>query len=152
MNGLKGISVVTNKTIPCECELTGFHCVFRENNPIGIRESRENDKIDSKNEFDRIKDTQERTGYLINIHSTEILDEDRRLVAALDLFFIQMDGSRFKASVVYEPYFLVLPQPEQPLEVARYLQKKYTSQLTRIEHIKKEDLDIANHSVNSNIF
>lgn len=124
-----------------------MYYVSSDNNSIGIRESRENDKIDSKYGFDRIKDTQERTGYLINMHSTEILDEDRRLVAALDLFFIQMDGSRFKASVVFEPYFLVLPNPEQSLEVARYLQKKFTGHLSRIEHIKKEDLDMHNHLI-----
>lgn len=81
------------------------------------------------------------------MHSTEILDEDRRLVAALDLFFIQMDGSRFKASVVYEPYFLVLPSAEHSLEVARYLQKKFTGHLTKIEHIKKDDLDMPNHLI-----
>lgn len=114
-------------------------------NDIGYRESRENDKIDSKFGFDRVKDTQERTGYLINMHSTEILDEDRRLVAALDLFFIRMDGSRFKVSVVYQPYLLILPRPDQTLEVARYLGKKYAGQVARIEHIKKEDLDLANH-------
>lgn len=81
------------------------------------------------------------------MHSTEILDEDRRLVAALDLFFIQMDGSRFKASVVYEPYFLVLPSAQHSLEVARYLQKKFTGHLSKIEHIKKDDLDMANHLI-----
>lgn len=118
-----------------------------DSNVLGIRESRENDKIDSKYGFDRVKDTQERTGYLINMHSTEILDEDRRLVAALDLFFIQMDGSRFKASVVYEPYFLVLPSAEHSLEVARYLEKKFTGHLTKIEHIKKDDLDMPNHLI-----
>lgn len=122
-----------------------FFC--SENNAAGIRESRENDKIDSKYGFDRIRDTQERTGYLINMHSTEILDEDRRLVAALDLFFIQMDGSRFKASVVYEPYFMVLPLKGHSIEVARYLGKKYAGTLARIEHIQKEDLDLSNHLI-----
>lgn len=79
------------------------------------------------------------------MHSNELLDEDRRLVAALDLFFIKMDGSRFKVSVVFQPYLLVLPKAGQSLEVARYLGKKYAGQLSRIEHIKKEDLDLANH-------
>lgn len=79
------------------------------------------------------------------MHSTEILDEDRRLVAALDLFFIRMDGSRFKVSVVYQPYLLILPRADQSLEVARYIGKKYAGQVARIEHIKKEDLDLANH-------
>lgn len=79
------------------------------------------------------------------MHSNEMLDEDRRLVAALDLFFIKMDGSRFKVSVVYQPYLLVMPQANQSLEVARFLGKKYAGQLSKIEHIKKEDLDLANH-------
>lgn len=35
----------------------------------GYREARENDQIDSKFGFDRVKDGRERTGYLINIHS-----------------------------------------------------------------------------------
>lgn len=106
---------------------------------------RENDKIDSKYGFDRVKDTQERTGYLINMHTNEVLDEDRRLVAALDLFFIKMNGSRFKVSVVFQPYFLVLPNEGQSLEVARYLGKKYAGSVLRIEHIRKEDLDLHNH-------
>lgn len=79
------------------------------------------------------------------MHSTEILDEDRRLVGALDLFFIKMDGSRFKVSVVFQPYLLILPKAGQSLEVARYLGKKYAGQLSRIEHINKEDLDLPNH-------
>lgn len=79
------------------------------------------------------------------MHSTEILDEDRRLVAALDMFFIKMDGNRFKVSLVFQPYLLVLPKTGQSLEVARFLGKKYAGQLSRIEHIKKEDLDLANH-------
>lgn len=38
-------------------------------NEAGYRQSRENDKIDSKYGFDRVKDSVERTGYLINMHS-----------------------------------------------------------------------------------
>ncbi|KAJ6622010.1 DNA polymerase epsilon catalytic subunit 1 [Pseudolycoriella hygida] len=113
----------------------------------GFRESQENDKIDSKYGFDRVKDSKERTGYLINMHSTDILDEDRRLVSALDLFFIQMDGARFKISVVFQPYILVRTQEGKLLEVSRYLSKKYEGKITKIEHIKKEDLDLPNHLI-----
>lgn len=79
------------------------------------------------------------------ILQTDILDEDRRLVSALDLFFIQMDGSRFKATVVFQPYFLVRTLEGKMLEVSRYLGKKYEGKITKIEHIKKEDLDLPNH-------
>ena len=58
-----------------------------------VKESRENDIIDSKYGFDRLS-TGERTGFLINMHSSEIIDEDRRLLAAVDYYFIQDDGSR----------------------------------------------------------
>lgn len=78
---------------------------------------------------------------------TEILDEDRRLVAALDLFFIQMDGSRFKCTVAYKPYILIRPDEKQSHEVARFLSRKYSGQLANVEHISKEDLDLANHLV-----
>ncbi|XP_043653722.1 DNA polymerase epsilon catalytic subunit 1 [Drosophila teissieri] len=114
-------------------------------NEAGYRQSRENDKIDSKYGFDRVKDSQERTGYLINMHSNEVLDEDRRLIAALDLFFIQMDGSRFKCTVAYQPYLLIRPEDNMHLEVARFLGRKYSGQISGLEHITKEDLDLPNH-------
>ncbi|EDW38877.1 GL13784 [Drosophila persimilis] len=114
-------------------------------NEAGYRQSRENDKIDSKYGFDRVKDSQERTGYLINMHANEVLDEDRRLIAALDLFFIQMDGSRFKCTVAYKPYLLVRPDDNMHLEVARFLGRKYSGQIASLEHISKEDLDLPNH-------
>lgn len=36
---------------------------------VGYRVSKENDKIDRMYGFERVKDTKERTGYLINMHS-----------------------------------------------------------------------------------
>ena len=61
---------------------------------VRLKDSRENDIIDSKYGFDRMS-VGEKTGYLINMHSTEILDDDKRLMAAVDYFFIQEDGSRW---------------------------------------------------------
>ncbi|KAM8707435.1 hypothetical protein ACLKA7_011510 [Drosophila subpalustris] len=114
-------------------------------NEAGYRQSRENDKVDAKYGFDRVKDSVERTGYLINMHANEVLDDDRRLVAALDMFFIQMDGTRFKCTVAYKPYFLIRPEENMHLEVARFLGRKYSGQLASLEHVNKEDLDLANH-------
>lgn len=42
-------------------------------NELNYKTSRENDVIDSKYGFDRIKDGYERTGYLINMHSVSLL-------------------------------------------------------------------------------
>lgn len=41
----------------------------------GYRTSRENDKLDRMYGFERVKDTQERTGYLINMHSVSIMPQ-----------------------------------------------------------------------------
>lgn len=40
-----------------------------KSNEASYRISRENDIIDTKYGFDRVKDSNERTGYLINMHS-----------------------------------------------------------------------------------
>lgn len=56
-----------------------------------------------------------------------------------------MDNARFKVTVVFQPYFLILPRDGQSLEVARYIGKKYAGRVARIEHVIKEDLDLANH-------
>ena len=56
-----------------------------------------------------------------------------------------MDGSRYKATVVYEPYLLLITKKGLSLEVARYISKKYAGQITSVEHIEKEDLDLPNH-------
>ena len=60
---------------------------------VRVKESRENDIIDSKYGFDRMG-VGEETAYLINMHSTEIIDDDKRLMAAVDYYFIQEDGAR----------------------------------------------------------
>jgi len=58
-----------------------------------------------------------------------------------------MNASRFKVSVVYQPYFLVLPQQQQIHEVLTYLQRKYGGNAAKIEIIEKEDLDMPNHLI-----
>lgn len=44
-----------------------------DSSELRIRQSQENDAIDSKYGFDRIKDHHERTGFLINMHSVNIM-------------------------------------------------------------------------------
>ncbi|OWR54597.1 DNA polymerase [Danaus plexippus plexippus] len=116
-----------------------------ESSESRLRNALDNDKIDSKYGFDRVRDTKERTGYLINMHTAEILDEDKRLVAAVDYYFIEMDGSRFKVSLVFQPYFLVLARKECEQEVIQYLSKKFAGTIHKIEVVEKEDLDLPNH-------
>nr|XP_026494308.1 DNA polymerase epsilon catalytic subunit A [Vanessa tameamea] len=116
-----------------------------ESSESRIRIALDNDRIDSKYGFDRVRDTKERTGYLINMHTAEILDEDKRLVAAVDYYFIEMDGSRFKVSLTFNPYFFVMARKECEKEVIQYLSKKYAGTIHKIEVVEKEDLDLLNH-------
>ncbi|KAH9641118.1 hypothetical protein HF086_000766 [Spodoptera exigua] len=116
-----------------------------ESSESRIRIALENDRIDSKYGFDRVRDVKERTGYLINMHTAEILDEDKRLVAAMDYYFIEMDGSRFKISLTFQPYFLILARKECEQEVIQFLSKRFAGTIHKITVIEKEDLDLLNH-------
>ncbi len=76
---------------------------------LRLKQCRENEVIDSKYGFERISDqVREETGYLLNMHSTEILDDDKRLIGAIDYYFIKEDGARFKVALPYKPYFYIL--------------------------------------------
>lgn len=73
---------------------------------------------------------------------TEILDEDKRLIAAVDYYFMQEDGTRFKVSYPFKPYFYILTRRELLQEVSQYLTKKYSGVIGKIEIATKEDLDL----------
>ncbi|KAK3107356.1 hypothetical protein FSP39_012618, partial [Pinctada imbricata] len=105
------------------------------------------DEIDSKYGFDRYKDAKERVGWLINMHPADILDENKQLVSAVDYYFLEEDGGRFKATLPFKPYFFVATREGCEREVASFLTKKFTGKLSSVETIRKEDLDLPNHLV-----
>ncbi|CAG9765603.1 unnamed protein product [Ceutorhynchus assimilis] len=107
----------------------------------------ENEQIDAKYGFERLKDNAERTGFLLNLHSSEIVDEDKRLCAAVDFYFMEEDGTRFKVSYPFMPYFYVLTKRELIQEVSQFLSKKYSGTIGKIETVTKEDLDLPNHLI-----
>lgn len=79
---------------------------------------------------------------LYEIFQSEILDEDKRLCAAVDFYFMEEDGTRFKVSYPFMPYFYVLTKRELIQEVTQYLSKKYGGTIGKIETVSKEDLDL----------
>lgn len=104
-----------------------------------------NDEIDSKFGFVRYKENTERQAWLYNMHSTEVLDDDKRLVSAVDYYFIEDDGGRFKATLPYKPYFYVSAIKGAEQEVASYLSRKFGGSINQVEIVQKEDLDLPNH-------
>lgn len=117
------------------------------NNESRLKQALENDAIDNKYGFKRITDHQERAGFLINMHTTELLDEDKKLISAVDYYFIQDDGTRFKASLPFKPYFYILAKKENIQEVSAYLSKKFAGHISSLEILSKEDLDLPNHLI-----
>lgn len=106
-----------------------------------------NDVLDVKYGFDRYKDSVDRLGWLINMHPTEIIDDDKKLISAVDLYFIQDDGGRFRVPLPYKPYFYILAKKDTDREVATFLNRKFGGSIASIETVAKEDLDLNNHLV-----
>ncbi|EDO36342.1 predicted protein, partial [Nematostella vectensis] len=105
------------------------------------------DVMDNKYGFERHKDATEKLGWLINMHPTEILDDDKKLISALDLYFIQDDGERFRVALPFKPYFYILAKKDTDREVATWLNRKFGGAIAKIETVQKEDLDLYNHLV-----
>ncbi|KAJ7309582.1 hypothetical protein JRQ81_007634 [Phrynocephalus forsythii] len=112
-----------------------------------LERSQRTDKIDAQFGFERLKEPGEKTGWLINMHPTEIVDEDKRLVSAVDYYFIQEDGGRFKVALPYKPYFYIATQKGCDREVSSFLSKKFQGKIAKLETVSKEDLDLPNHLV-----
>lgn len=112
-----------------------------------LERSQFTDEMDARFGFERMKDPGEKTGWLINMHPTEILDDDKRMISAVDYYFIQEDGSRFKVALPFKPYFYVATKKNCEREVISFLSKKFAGKVAKLEVCPKEDLDLPNHLV-----
>ncbi|XP_064424312.1 DNA polymerase epsilon catalytic subunit A [Latimeria chalumnae] len=112
-----------------------------------LERSQWTDEMDGRFGFERLKEPGEKTGWLINMHPTEILDEDKRMISAVDYYFLQEDGSRFKVALPYKPYFYVATRKGCEREVSSFLSKKFQGKISKLETVPKEDLDLPNHLV-----
>ncbi|XP_057689041.1 DNA polymerase epsilon catalytic subunit A-like isoform X1 [Corythoichthys intestinalis] len=112
-----------------------------------LERSQFTDEMDNRFGFERMKEPGEKTGWLINMHPAEILDEDKRLISVVDYYFIQEDGRRFKVALPFKPYFYVATKKNCEREVISYLSRKFQGKVSKLEILSKEDLDLANHLV-----
>uniref|UniRef100_A0AAY5EBJ6 DNA polymerase epsilon catalytic subunit n=1 Tax=Electrophorus electricus TaxID=8005 RepID=A0AAY5EBJ6_ELEEL len=112
-----------------------------------LERSQFTDEMDTRFGFERMKEPGEKTGWLINMHPTEILDDDKRMISAVDYYFIQEDGTRFKVALPYKPYFYIATRMNCDREVISFLSKKFQGKIAKLEAISKEDLDLPNHLV-----
>ena len=63
-------------------------------------------------------------------------------MAAVDYYFLEESGARFKVSLPFKPYFYILPEEGAHQEIAAFLSKKYAGILAGVEPVSKEDLDL----------
>lgn len=93
------------------------------------------------------KKDRRREGWLVNVQPTTIQDE--RVPggrAAIDCYFIEDDGGTFKATVVFEPYFLVATRRGREGEVEEWLKRVPGGGVVKtVRRVEKEDLQMPNH-------
>jgi DNA polymerase epsilon subunit 1 len=70
--------------------------------------------------------------------------ETHQAKSCIEYFFLQEDGSTFKALVPFHPYFYVGIQENALREVEGWLKRKFERMIHSIEPIQKVDLDLVN--------
>lgn len=103
--------------------------------------------IDENMGFARYESGKKREGWLVSVQPTSI--EDERIPhgrAALDCYFLEEDGSHFKATVEYEPYFLIAVKKGHESEVEEWLKRvPGDGAVKTVRRVEKDDLKMPNH-------
>ena len=66
----------------------------------------------------------------------DVLDENKRLVSAVDFYFIEEDGQRFKATMIFQPYFYVAVR-KVSLHLSEGLRSLHLSEGLRSLHLSE---------------
>ncbi|EPE35724.1 DNA/RNA polymerase [Glarea lozoyensis ATCC 20868] len=103
--------------------------------------------IDEAQGFARYESGKKKVGWLVNINATSVEDDkipDGR--AGLDCYFIEEDGGTFKATLEYDPYFLVAVKRGHEPEAEEWLKRAPGGGVVKnLRKIDKEDLQMPNH-------
>lgn len=103
--------------------------------------------IDDKMGFVRYESGKRKEGWLVNVQPTSI--EDERIPggrAALDCYFIELDGSTFKATIEYDPYLIIAVKKGRESEVEEWVKRVPGGGVVKsVRRMEKEDLSMPNH-------
>lgn len=111
-----------------------------------IQATRLANAIDESMGFARYDSGRIKVGWLINMHSTTIEDEGiPGGRAGVDYYFLEEDGSSFKATVEYDPYFLIAVRKGKEAEAEEWCRRKFEGVVKGVKRIEKEDLQMPNH-------
>lgn len=97
--------------------------------------------------FARYEAGKRKVGWLVNLKPTELEDEKYPGGrSALDMYFLQDDGGSFKATLEYEPYFLVAVKRGYEAEAEEWLKRVPGGGCVKsVAKVDKEDLKMPNH-------
>ncbi|KAL5120346.1 DNA polymerase epsilon catalytic subunit [Pleosporales sp. CAS-2024a] len=103
-------------------------------------------RIDESMGFSRFESGKKKVGWLVNMHSTTIEDEHvPGGKAGVDYYFIGEDGDTFKATLEYDPYFLLAVKKGREQDVEEYCRRAYEGLIKSTKKVEKEDLSMPNH-------
>jgi DNA polymerase epsilon subunit 1 len=103
-------------------------------------------RIDEFMGFARFESGKKRVGWLVNMHSTTIEDEDvPGGKAGVDYYFIGEDGDTFKATLEYDPYFLLAVKKGREQDVEEYCRRAFEGLVKNVKKVELEDLSMPNH-------
>ena len=105
------------------------------------------EELDVKFGFERRLDPTPQLGWLLSMYESSIRDEDTKLEHnAIDLYFLCEDGSTFKATKRFEPYFyLGFKDGIETKDIEAWLLRRFEGLIFFCEPMYKEDLDLKNH-------
>jgi DNA polymerase epsilon subunit 1 len=104
-------------------------------------------QIDELMGFARYESGRKKEGWLVNVQPTSVaLADGEGGRAALDCYFIEEDGNTFKATVEYEPYFLIAVRKGREGEVEEWVKRVPGDGVVKnVRRVEKEDLSMPNH-------
>lgn len=111
-----------------------------------VQSTRLANSIDESMGFARYESGKKKIGWLCNMHSITI--EDEKIPggkAGVDYYFIEEDGNTFKATVAYDPYFLIAARKGKEPEVEEYCRRSFESMVKAVKRVEKDDLRMPNH-------
>ena len=110
------------------------------------RTKEEADLQDAEFGFEDFREGPDRLGWLVTYSAVTVVDPDSGAeVSAVDYYFVQQDGSKFKVMYKYQPYFYVVAEADTEREVESVLRRKFADQIADIVHRDWWDLDKPNH-------
>lgn len=111
-----------------------------------IEANRLANSIDESMGFARYDSGKKKVGWLCNMHSTTVEDESvPGGKAGVDYYFIGEGGDTFKATLEYDPYFLLAVKRGKEAEVEEWSRRAFEGLVKGVKKVEKEDLSMPNH-------